>query len=82
MTRIALDTTLWQALEAGSSAYLDRWLVCEGEQVEAGEPLAQARVVHTWVEVLAPHRGRLEQIRVAAGDSFSPGTVLGELVPT
>lgn len=82
MTRIALDTALWQSREAGSSAYLDRWLVCEGDHVEAGQPLAQACVVHAWVEVLAPHRGRLEQIHVAAGDTFTPGAALGELVPT
>ena len=46
----------------------------------AGQTLARARLVQQLVDVPAPHAGIVEQILVALGERFAPGTVLARLV--
>jgi pyruvate/2-oxoglutarate dehydrogenase complex dihydrolipoamide acyltransferase (E2) component len=82
MTHIILDPQRWESVEAGDHALLEQWLVFEGDHVHAGQPLAQARLVHESVDITAPHDGMLEQIVVAAGETFAPGTVLARIVST
>ena len=78
---VVLDPLLWEALEAGDGARVDRWLASEGERVHAGQVIAQARLLHQTLDVLAPHSGWLETILVPAGDRFAHGAVLAQVVP-
>lgn len=80
MIDVILDPDSVEAIEAGDTARLARWLVAEGDRVEGGELLAQARLVHQTVDVRAPHAGVLEQILVNAGEHFAPGHPLARLI--
>jgi biotin carboxyl carrier protein len=77
---VILDPESAEAIEAGDSALLERWLVAEGDQVHAGDLLAQARLVQQAVDVRASHAGVLEQILVNAGERFAPGHALARLI--
>lgn len=78
---VVLDPLLWEALEAGDEARIDRWLVAEGDRVHAGQVIAQARLLHQTLDVLAPHNGLMETIFFAAGDRFAHGAVLAQVIP-
>ncbi|HEY9024549.1 MAG TPA: lipoyl domain-containing protein [Burkholderiaceae bacterium] len=80
MGNVVLDPELREAVEAGDSALLERWLASEGDRVGAGETIAQVRAAHELVGVTAPHDGVLEQILVAAGERVAPGHVLARVV--
>ncbi len=80
MIDIVLDPESVEAIEAGDSARLARWLVAEGDRVQGGELLAQARLVHQTVDVRAPHAGVLEQILVAPGERVAPGHPRARLI--
>ena len=80
MVDVMLDPESLEAIEAGDTARLDRWLVCEGDRVQGGDLLAQARLVHQTVDVRAPHAGVLEQILVGPGERFAPGHPLARLI--
>jgi len=80
MTTIVLDPELWESVEAGDSAVLERWLVAESDRVHAGEPVAVARLLHEAIDIRAPHDGVLEQILVAGGERFAPGRALARVV--
>ncbi len=79
MTAITLDDASWTDVEEGTEALLDRWLVAEGDTVQAGSPLAAVVLVKTSIEVAAPADGVLERILVAAGDTFARGAPIGTL---
>ena len=80
MVDVMLDPESVEAMEAGGTARLARWLVAEGDRVHGGQLLAQARLVHQTVDVRAPHAGVLEQILVGAGERFAPGHPLARLI--
>ncbi|KQX21471.1 biotin/lipoyl-containing protein [Variovorax sp. Root434] len=80
MSEVILDPARWESLEAGDAAFIESWLACEGDRVHAGQVLARAVLVQQNVNVEAPHDGVLEQICVAAGDSFGSGDVLARVV--
>ncbi len=82
MSHIVLDPELWESVEAGTEAYVEQWLVCEGDHVHAGQVLLQAKLLHTRVDVPTAHAGVLEEIVVAAGERFAPGAVLGRVIAT
>jgi pyruvate/2-oxoglutarate dehydrogenase complex dihydrolipoamide acyltransferase (E2) component len=82
MSDIVLDPLLWDMVEAGSSATLERWCTAEGDHVRAGQVLAQVLLGPTRVELSVAHAGVLEHVRVPAGESFIPGTVLARLALT
>ncbi len=82
MTDIVLDPALWEAMEAGAEAFIEQWLVAEGDHVHVGQTLARADLVHNRVDLPATHAGVLEEIVVAAGEKFAPGTVLARLLAT
>lgn len=81
MSNVILDPSLWESVEAGGEAWIEEWLVTEGDHVQAGQPLARANLLGAHVDVPAPNAGVLEQIVVDAGDRFAPGAVLARLVP-
>ena len=77
---VVLDPELFEAIEAGDTARMERWLVAEGDRVDTGELIGQARAARELVGILAPHGGILEQILVAAGERFVPGHALARIV--
>jgi pyruvate/2-oxoglutarate dehydrogenase complex dihydrolipoamide acyltransferase (E2) component len=81
MTDVVLDPALWESVEAGAEAFVQAWLVSEGDQVHAGQTLARASLVHTLVDVPAAHAGVVEELVVPVGEKFAPGAVLARLVP-
>jgi biotin carboxyl carrier protein len=82
MSEIVLDPSLWQAVEAGADAYIEQWLVCEGDHVRVGQVLGRANLLHALVDVTSTHAGVVEEIVVAAGEAFAPGTVLARVIAT
>jgi pyruvate/2-oxoglutarate dehydrogenase complex dihydrolipoamide acyltransferase (E2) component len=80
---VSVDITLpggaWEGVEAGVEALLDQWLVAAGDAVHAGQPLAKVVLVKANLEVTAPAAGRLEAIRVAAGETFARGQPIASL---
>jgi pyruvate/2-oxoglutarate dehydrogenase complex dihydrolipoamide acyltransferase (E2) component len=82
MTDVVLDPALWESVEAGSEAFVEQWLVTEGDHVHAGQTLARANLIHTLVDVPSLHAGVLEEIIVPTGERFAPGTVLARVVAT
>lgn len=80
MTDIVLDPELMESLESGDQALLVQWLAAEGDRVRSGQVLARARLVQQMLDVLSPHAGVLEDIVVAGGQTFAPGTVLARLI--
>ena len=81
MHAVVLDPRLWESMEAGDQARLERWVVSEGEHVNAGQLLAQARLLHQTLDITAPHAGVVEQIVVGHGEPIGHGAVLARLVP-
>ena len=81
MNDVTLDSHCWPALEAVDQAFVERWLVSEGEAVRAGELLARVRLMQQTVEVVAPHNGVLETIFIPAGERFGQGAVLARVLP-
>ena len=81
MTDVVLDPELMESLESGDHAWLEQWLVAEGDLVQLGQLLALARLVQRAIPVTAVHAGVLEDIRVPAGQTFAPGSVLARLIP-
>jgi pyruvate/2-oxoglutarate dehydrogenase complex dihydrolipoamide acyltransferase (E2) component len=79
---VVLDPALYESLEAGSDAVLQEWLASEGEFVHSGQPLARASLVHSLIDVPAPHDGVLEDIVVPVGQTFARGAVLARLIDT
>ena len=81
MHDVCLDKRLWEAIEAGQQARVERWLVTEGEHVSAGQVLARVRLLHEQVDLPASHTGVIEAILVAPGEGFGHGAVLARVVP-
>lgn len=73
MTNVSLAAQAWEDVEPDVQALLDKWLVAKGEHVSAGQPLANAVVVKSNQEVLAPASGTIEDILVPAGETFERG---------
>jgi pyruvate/2-oxoglutarate dehydrogenase complex dihydrolipoamide acyltransferase (E2) component len=80
MGNVILDPELCEAVEAGDTALLERWLVAEGDRVDAGDVVAMARAANEPLGIVAQHAGVLEQILVPAGERFTPGHVLARVV--
>ncbi len=77
---IVLDPLRWEALEAGSNACVQRWLVSDNEHVVAGQLLAQLLVLGETVDIVAPHAGCIEEILVPPGEPFRRGQALARMV--
>ncbi len=79
MIAIGLEDNAWKDVEPGTEALVDRWLVREGEPVQAGAALVVVVLVKTSVELVAPVDGVLDRIGVAAGATFARGVPVGWL---
>jgi len=73
MIEAGLPDGAWTDVDPSAEALLDRWRVAEGDSVEPGQPLADAVLVKTSFEIVAPSRGVVERILVAAGETFARG---------
>lgn len=82
MMDITLAADVWEGIDAQTEALMDRWLVQPGDTVHAGQPLANVVLVKTNLEVPAPADGRMEQILVAAGDTFARDKPIATLKET
>ena len=76
---IRLPDDAWEGVEPGVEALVDQWLVAPGDAVRAGQPLAKVVLVKASLEVNAPAAGRLDSIRVAAGETFARGQAIASL---
>jgi pyruvate/2-oxoglutarate dehydrogenase complex dihydrolipoamide acyltransferase (E2) component len=79
VTDILLPDAVWEGVEPGVEALVDKWLVREGERVKAGQVLANVVLVKANLEVTAPADGVLERILVPAEGTFPKGRTLATL---
>lgn len=79
MKDVVLDPGLWESVDVDTEALLDQWLVAEGEPVRAGQPIARAMLVKTFIDVPAPVAGTLGTVLVPAGETFARGAVLARI---
>lgn len=79
MTEVTLNEAAWQGVDATVEALVDKWLVKEGDAVQAGQVLANVVLVKSNLEVTAPASGRITQIRVPAGGTFARGKPMAVL---
>lgn len=68
-------------LSAESEATLQQWLVERGDEVYAGERIAEIVTPGILVSVAAPCSGRVESIVAAAQATIHPGDVLAWIEP-
>ena len=81
MTDVRLPDDVWEGVEPGTEALVDKWMVAEGERVKAGQVLAKVVLVKANLEVTAPADGVLEHILVPAEATFAKGRPLATLSP-
>jgi pyruvate/2-oxoglutarate dehydrogenase complex dihydrolipoamide acyltransferase (E2) component len=79
VTDILLPDAVWEGVEPGVEALVDKWLVREGERVKAGQVLANVVLVKANLELTAPADGVLERILVPAEGTFPKGRTLATL---
>jgi len=78
VTTIAVTPDLWAPCMC-PGGILESWLLHDGCDVEAGDPVAAVRVEDTRHELAAPAAGRL-QVGLKADSIVQPGTVIGSIV--
>lgn len=78
MTAVTLQDDAWQGVDAAVQALVDKWLVKEGDAVQAGQPLANVVLVKSNLEIIAPVGGRI-RILVSAGSTFARGQPIATL---
>jgi pyruvate/2-oxoglutarate dehydrogenase complex dihydrolipoamide acyltransferase (E2) component len=70
---------VFEDVDEGVEGLLEAWLVEENDRVAAEEPVADAVVIKTSFQVLAPAAGTIAEIVVPKGDTFAAGAVLARL---
>jgi len=78
MTTVTLKAEAWEGVDTAVEALVDKWLVREGEAVQAGQPLANVVLVKSSLDITAPAGGRI-QILVPAGGTFARGQPIATL---
>ncbi|MBA4328102.1 MAG: biotin attachment protein [Polaromonas sp.] len=78
---ITLKDEAWEGVDAQVQALMDRWLVPEGAQVQAGQPVARVILVKSSLDIAAPASGLVERVLVPAGETFGRGQPLAVLKP-
>jgi pyruvate/2-oxoglutarate dehydrogenase complex dihydrolipoamide acyltransferase (E2) component len=79
MTGISLGTEAWKDIDPATEALVDKWLVAQGDTVEAGQPIASVVIVKATQEIVAPTRSCVEKILVPSGDTFAQGQPIAML---
>ena len=62
--------------QAGTEATVTRWLVAEGDQVAAHDPVVEIETDKVVIEVAAPEAGRIADIKIRQDEEANPGDVL------
>ncbi|MEM1090359.1 MAG: 2-oxo acid dehydrogenase subunit E2 [Pseudomonadota bacterium] len=80
----AADASLTEVLfvtedNEGTAATLGRWLVEPGQQVAAGQPLAEVETDKVMLEIVAPDSGSVHSLAAEAGQELTPGQLLAHL---
>jgi pyruvate/2-oxoglutarate dehydrogenase complex dihydrolipoamide acyltransferase (E2) component len=70
---------IFRDVDEGVEGLLEAWLVDENDRVAADQPVADAVVIKTAFQVLAPAAGTIAEIVVPKGDTFPAGAVLARL---
>jgi pyruvate/2-oxoglutarate dehydrogenase complex dihydrolipoamide acyltransferase (E2) component len=78
---MSVEVRVPQITQTMSECTINRWLKCEGERVEAGEPLFEMETDKAAVEVESPGSGTLAKILVASGATPVGGVVAFILAP-
>lgn len=79
MTDIVLPDDVWEGVDPGTEALVDRWLVREGDRVAAGQAIANVVLVKTNIEITAPASGVIERILAPAEQTIARGRPLAVL---
>ena len=79
MIEIRPPDDVFEDVDEGVEGLLEAWLVEENGRVAAEQPVADAVVVKTSFQVLAPAAGTIAEIVVQKGDTFPAGAVLARL---
>lgn len=79
MIEIKPPADVFEDVDEGVEGLLEAWLVDENDRVAADQPVADAVVVKTSFQVLAPSDGTVAEIVVPKGDTFAAGAVLARL---
>ena len=72
---VRIDERLWNAAVAPEGV-LEWWFRADGDEVEAGDKLAEVDIEGACHEVTAPARGRLK-VFAFAGCVVDPGYIIG-----
>jgi pyruvate/2-oxoglutarate dehydrogenase complex dihydrolipoamide acyltransferase (E2) component len=70
---------IFEDVDEGVEGLLEAWLVDENDRVAADQPVADAVVIKTSFQVLAPAAGTIAEIVVCKGDTFPAGAILARL---
>jgi len=70
---------VFEDVDEGVEGLLEAWLVETNDRVAADQPVADAVVIKTSFQVLAPAAGTISEIVVPKGDTFAAGAVLARL---
>jgi pyruvate/2-oxoglutarate dehydrogenase complex dihydrolipoamide acyltransferase (E2) component len=79
MLDVKVPDDLW-ATSTLPEGVLERWLVSDGADVRAGDPVATVRIEKALHEIMAPAQGRLT-IFASENAVIEPGTLLARLDP-
>jgi pyruvate/2-oxoglutarate dehydrogenase complex dihydrolipoamide acyltransferase (E2) component len=73
MIGITLGTEAWRDIDPATQALVDKWLVAEGDTVQAGQSIANVVIVKAAQDIVAPARCVVAKILVPSGDTFAQG---------
>ena len=75
MTSI-IDICFPEDQQEGTEATVSRWIVAEGDEVAAHDPVVEVETEKVVVEVAAPEAGRIAHIKIRQDEEVNPGDVL------
>jgi len=78
MAAINVPAELWST-SLMPEGILERWLVADGDKVDAGRPIAVVRIEGARHEILAPTSGRIKSA-AAENSVIEPGSVLADVI--
>ncbi len=77
---MSIELTIPKLQMSTTEGTLAEWLVDDGAMVEAGQPIYSLETDKSVQDIEAPESGRLIQ-KVAAGEIYPVGTLIGEIAP-
>lgn len=80
MKEIIMSEEHWKDVEPGTEALIEEWHVNDGDEVAAGQVIANIVVVKTSIELVTPVDGFIKKIMIQSEETFSKGAVLVAIV--